>query len=90
MVKFAVNKDESLKSTIKGAPMKVLTSTQMREIDRTAIEEISAGFRVKDRYYHNIYLARVENYLCGIMKIKDESLKVGDKYFGMLIESLKK
>jgi hypothetical protein len=54
------------------------------------VEEISAGFRIKDRYYHNIYLARVENYLCGVMKIKDESLEVGDKYFGMLIESLKK
>ncbi|MBA7538763.1 hypothetical protein ES705_31040 [subsurface metagenome] len=54
------------------------------------VEKISAGFRIKDRYYHNIYLARVENYLCGVMKIKDESLEVGDKYFGMLIESLKK
>jgi len=40
VVRFAVNKDESLKSTIKGVPMKVLTSTQMREIDRTTIEEI--------------------------------------------------
>lgn len=58
--------------------------------DKQSIEEISAGFRIKDRYYHNIYLARVENYLCGVMKIKDESQEVGDKYFGMLIESLKK
>jgi hypothetical protein len=57
---------------------------------KQSVKEISAGFRIKDRYYHNIYLARVENYLCGVMKIKDESLEVGDKYFGMLIESLKK
>jgi len=57
---------------------------------KQSVEEISAGYRIKDRYYHNIYLARVENYLCGVMKIKDESLEVGDKYFGMLIESLKK
>jgi hypothetical protein len=57
---------------------------------KQSVEEISAGFRIKDRYYHNIYLARVENYLCGVMKIKDESQEVGDKYFGMLIESLKK
>jgi len=57
---------------------------------KQSVEETSAGFRIKDRYYHNIYLARVENYLCGVMKIKDESLEVGDKYFGMLIESLKK
>jgi NAD(P)H-hydrate epimerase len=40
VVKFAVNKDKSLKSTVKGVPMKVLTSTQMKKIDRTAIEEI--------------------------------------------------
>ncbi len=57
---------------------------------KQSVEEISAGFRIKDRYYHNIYLTRVENYLCGVMKIKDESLEVGDKYFRMLIESLKK
>lgn len=57
---------------------------------KQSVEEISAGYRIKDRYYHNIYLARVENRLCGVMKIKDESLEVGDKYFGMLIESLKK
>ena len=57
---------------------------------KQSVEEISAGFRIKDRYYHNIYLARVENHLCGVMKVKDESLEVGNKYFGMLIESLKK
>jgi hypothetical protein len=57
---------------------------------KPSIQEIPARYLIKDRYYHNIYLARVENYLCGVMKIKDESLDVGDKYFGMLIESLKK
>jgi hypothetical protein len=57
---------------------------------KQSVEEISAGYRIKDRYYHNIYLARVENYLCGVMKIKDEFDEIGDKYFGMLIESLKK
>ncbi|NIO47910.1 MAG: hypothetical protein GTN73_00510 [Candidatus Aminicenantes bacterium] len=58
--------------------------------NKQSVEEISAGYRIKDRYYHNIYLGRVKNYLCGVMKIKDEFLEVGDKYFGMLIESLKK
>jgi len=53
------------------------------------VQKITAGYRIKDRYYHNIYLARIENYLCGVMKIKDESQEVGDKYIGMLIESLK-
>ncbi len=54
------------------------------------VEEIAAGYRLKDRYYHNIYLARVDNYLCGVMKIKDEFQEIGDKHFEMLIESLKK
>ncbi len=54
------------------------------------VQKITAGYRIKDRYYHNIYLARVENFLCGVMKINDESLDVGDRYIGMLIESLKK
>jgi hydroxyethylthiazole kinase-like uncharacterized protein yjeF len=40
VVKFSVNKDKSLKSPIKGVSMKVLTSNQMKKIDRTAIEKI--------------------------------------------------
>jgi hypothetical protein len=58
--------------------------------DEHSVQEISAGYLIKNRYYHNIYLARVENYLCGVMKVNDESLEVGDKYFEMLIESLKR
>jgi len=55
---------------------------------KQSVKEISAGYRIKDRYYHNIYLARVENYLCGVMKIKDEFKETGETYFRMLIESL--
>jgi hypothetical protein len=53
-----------------------------------SVQEISEGYRIKDRYYHNIYLAIVENYLCGVMKIKDEFAETGETYFRMLIESL--
>ncbi len=53
------------------------------------IQKIADGYRIKDRYYHNIYLARVENYLCGVMKIKDEFGETGETYFRMLTESLK-
>jgi hypothetical protein len=52
------------------------------------VQEISEGYRIKDRYYHNIYLAIVENYLCGVMKITDEFEETGETYFRMLIESL--
>lgn len=40
MVKFSTNVQESLYFLDKGAPMKILTSQQMKEIDRKAIEEI--------------------------------------------------
>jgi len=54
------------------------------------VQKISLGYRIKDRYYHNIYMTRVENYLCGVMKIKDGFEEVGERYFGKLVGSLKK
>jgi hypothetical protein len=50
----------------------------------------SIGYRVKDRYYHNIYLMRVDNYICGVKKIKEGSEEVGERYMRKLIKSLKK
>jgi hypothetical protein len=57
--------------------------------NKAEIQEIAKGYRLKDRYYHNIYLARVKNYLCGVMKIKDGLEEIGERYFGMLVEGLK-
>jgi len=57
--------------------------------NKADIREIANGYRLKDRYYHNIYLARVKNYLCGVMKIKDGLEEIGEKYFSMLAEGLK-
>ena len=57
---------------------------------RSNIQEISGGYLVKDRYYHNIYLARVAEYICGVMKIKEEFQDVGKKYFMMLRSELNK
>lgn len=48
------------------------------------------GYHIKDRYYHNIYLARVGSTICGVIKIKDGSEEVGKSYVKILIESLKK
>lgn len=53
------------------------------------IQKISFGYHLKDRYYHNIYVARIENYLCGVMKIKDGAEEVGEKYLKNLVRSLK-
>jgi hypothetical protein len=53
-------------------------------------EEIPSGFHLKDRYYEHIFLARVENYLAGVMKIKDGQEETGKKYLQALIQSLEK
>lgn len=58
--------------------------------NKAEIREVAGGYRLKDRYYHNIYLARVKNYLCGVMRIKEGLEEIGVRYFGMLVESLKK
>jgi len=57
---------------------------------RENIQEISQGYHLKDRYYHNIYLARIENYICGVMKIKDGSEEMGERYLRQLIRSLER
>lgn len=54
------------------------------------IKETSMGYLIKDRYYHNIFLARSKNYICGVMKIKDDFQELGVKYLRMLLESLEK
>lgn len=54
------------------------------------VKKISQGYRIKDRYYHHIYLARAENLLYGVMKIKDGFEEVGGKYLISLENSIKK
>jgi len=53
------------------------------------VEKISGGFHLKDRYYHNIFIAQVGNYLCGVMKIKDGSEELGKKYLNEMVGNLK-
>ncbi len=62
----------------------------LKKKNKESVREISIGYHLKGRYYHNIYLARIENYLCGVIKIKDGFEEVGERYFRMLIESLKR
>jgi len=57
---------------------------------KQSVQKISTGYRIKDRYYRNIYLARIKNYLCGVRKIKNEYEELGERFLGVLIESLKK
>ena len=54
-----------------------------------SVQKISLGFRIKDRYYHNIYIAQVNNILCGVMKITDDLVEVGESYLEKLVQSVK-
>jgi hypothetical protein len=54
-----------------------------------SVQQISLGFRIKDRYYHNIYIVQVDNILCGVMKITDDFVEVGESYLEKLIQSVK-
>ena len=53
------------------------------------VEKIAGGFHLKDRYYHNIFVAQVGNYLCGVMKIKDGAEELGQKYLNEMVANLK-
>lgn len=55
---------------------------------KEGIEETSFGYRLKDRYYQNIFLAKAKNYICGVLKIKDGAEKVGERYLKALVNSL--
>jgi hypothetical protein len=54
------------------------------------VQKISSGYQIKDRYYHNIYLDLVKNYICGVMKIKEGKEKVGEKYLENLVKQAKR
>ena len=53
------------------------------------IRKINAGFHVKDPYYKNMYLAMVENFICGVLRIEDEAKKIGEEYLDRLLKTLK-
>lgn len=54
------------------------------------VEKIPSGYHLKDRYYGYIYLSRVKNCLCGVMKITDGFEETGEEYLRNLIQSLKR
>ncbi len=54
------------------------------------IQKTKLGFRLKDRYYHNIFLALNGNTIFGVMKIRDDFQDIGQRYLAILLESSKK
>jgi hypothetical protein len=53
------------------------------------VQKIDSGHHIRDKYYHNIYMSRVGNKLCGVIKIKDGSEDIGLEYLNTLIHNLK-
>ncbi len=53
------------------------------------VEKTALGIVIKDKYYHNIYIAVVKNMICGVMKIKDGSETVGLDYLKRLAAALR-
>ena len=56
---------------------------------KSSVQEISQGYLIQDKYYHNIYISRVGHYLCGVMKIKEGKEKIGEEYLASLKLELK-
>jgi len=52
------------------------------------VQKIDSGYQIKDKYYHNIYMSKVGNRICGVIKIKDGSELLGLEYLNSLIENL--
>jgi hypothetical protein len=53
------------------------------------VQAISNGFHIKDRYYHNIYVGRLNRHICGVMKIQEGSEALGREYLTLLLQNLK-
>ena len=48
----------------------------------------SSVYHFKDKYYKNIFLSVVKNYICGVQRIKDGAEEIGQKYLKILMDVL--
>jgi len=53
------------------------------------VKKTDEGFHIQDRYYANIYIAKTNTFVCGVMKIPDGSEEVGEIYLEELMKNLK-
>jgi len=51
------------------------------------IEKTASMVSIKDRYYDLIFLSRVGNHICGVMKIEEGKEDIGRKYLQALVDS---
>jgi hypothetical protein len=56
--------------------------------DKQVPEKIDLGYRVKNRYAQHMYLGRVRNVLCGVMRVPDGLVTEGERAFKALTDAL--
>jgi hypothetical protein len=56
--------------------------------DKQVPEKIAFGYHVKNRYSQHMYIGRVRNVLCGVIRVPDGLEQAGEKYLKELTESL--
>jgi len=54
------------------------------------IQKTASMVSIKDRYYDLIFLSRVGNHICGVMKIEEGRERIGQDYLKTLTDSFKK
>ncbi len=55
-----------------------------------AAKETAAGYRLRDKYALNIFLARKGRIICGVIRVADGAEAVGEKYCAELLKSAEK
>lgn len=58
--------------------------------DEQVPEKIALGYHVKNRYSQHMYIGRVRNVLCGVMRVPDGLEAEGEKYLKELADLLNK
>ncbi len=51
------------------------------------IQKMGSMVSIQDRYYDLIYLSRVGNHICGVMKVKKGKQDIGQEYLKALVDS---
>jgi hypothetical protein len=68
---------------------RIMLKKFLQEKKEMGIKEILSGYMIRDRYYKNIFIAQINNYICGVIKIEDGMEEGGKDYLGMIIDNLK-
>lgn len=55
--------------------------------DKQVPEKIALGYHVRNRYSQHMYIGRVRNILCGVMRVPDGLEAEGEKCFKALVDS---